>query len=95
MEPNHPIPTSPANPTTEPTHSSTELDRLALATTVLKAAGLALSARALLLLSLVGAFVLAMQAMSSQTIMALEVLGAYGVFTVLPVTYLETRRGRE
>ncbi len=54
--------------------------------------GYALSARSLLLLALVGAFVLAVQAMSNQTLASLEVLIAYAVFTVIPVSYLEIRR---
>jgi len=56
------------------------------------AAGYALSARAILLLSIVGAFVLAVQAMSSQTMMALYVLCAYAIGIVLPVVVLEIRR---
>lgn len=59
-----------------------------------KAAGYVLSARALLLLALLGAFALATMAMILQTIPALEVLVAYATFTVIPVAYLETRRGR-
>jgi hypothetical protein len=54
--------------------------------------GYALSARALLLLSLIGAFVLALQAMSSQTLPALEVFIAYSLLTVAPVTILEIRK---
>ena len=53
-----------------------------------------LSARALLLLSLLGAFVLATMAMMLQTTAALAVLIGYATFTVIPVAYLETRRGR-
>jgi hypothetical protein len=53
-----------------------------------------LSARALLLLALLGAFALATMAMLSQTTAALEVLIGYAITTVLPVAYLETRRGR-
>lgn len=59
-----------------------------------RTAGYILSARALLLLALVGAFVLAVMATVSQTLPALEVLIVYGMTTVLPVAYLETRRGR-
>jgi hypothetical protein len=51
-----------------------------------------LSARALLLLALVFAFVLAVMAMISQTQFSLYVLLAGSAFTVLPVAYLETRR---
>ena len=57
-----------------------------------KSAGYILSARALLLLSLAGAFVLAIMAMTQQTLPSLEVLIAYAIFTVIPVSYLETRR---
>ena len=59
-----------------------------------RAAGYVLSARALLLLALLGAFALATMAMLSQTTAALEVLIGYAITTVLPVAYLETRRGR-
>ncbi len=52
----------------------------------------ALSARAILLLSLIGAFVLAYRAMSLQTLASLEVLGLYGAFAILPIAYLEIRR---
>lgn len=75
--------------------TSSEQTKLDTATAVLKAAGFALSARALLLLSLIGAFVLALQAMASQTVAAMEILAIYGAFTILPVAYLETRRGRQ
>lgn len=57
-----------------------------------RAAGYVLSARALLLLALVGAFILAVMATISQTLPSLEVLIAYAITTVLPVAYLETRR---
>ena len=57
-----------------------------------KSAGYILSARALLLLSLVGAFVLAVMAMEWQTFPALEVLIAYAILAVIPVAYLEARR---
>ena len=59
-----------------------------------KAAGYVLSARALLLLALLGAFALATMAMLSQTTAALEVLIGYAIFAVIPVAYLETRRTR-
>lgn len=54
--------------------------------------GLALSARALLMLSLCGAFVLGVYAMSKGTGMALAVLVAYGLLTVAPVAWLEIKR---
>lgn len=51
--------------------------------------GYALSARALLLLTLIGAFVLAMRADGTSGI---AVLIAYAVFTVIPVVILEVRK---
>jgi hypothetical protein len=59
------------------------------------ALGYALSARALLLLALIGAFVLSLMAITSQTLPALEVLVAYCCFTVIPVAYLEIRRRQQ
>lgn len=53
------------------------------------ALGYALSARALLLLTLVGAFVLALRA---ETAMGLMVLIAYCAATVVPVVVLEIRK---
>ena len=58
-----------------------------------KALGYVLSARALLLLVLLGAFSLSILAMIWQTIASLEVMIAYATFTIIPVAYLETRRG--
>ena len=57
-----------------------------------RSAGYILSARALLLLALIGVFVLAVMAMIWQTLPALEVLIAYAILAVLPVAYLEARR---
>ena len=51
-----------------------------------------LSLRALLLLALVGAFVLAIRAMGEQTPMSLGVLTIYCTFAVIPVAFLEIRR---
>ena len=56
--------------------------------------GYALGARALLLLALVGAFVLAVLAMQNQTNMGLGVLIAYAAFAILPVCILEIRKTR-
>ena len=55
------------------------------------ALGFAVSARALVFLSLVGAFVLAVMAMMNQTVMAVVVLGLYCGLTLLPLVYLELR----
>lgn len=51
--------------------------------------GFALSARALLLLALIGAFVLAVLAAMAQTTSTLYVLIAFSILVVLPVTCLE------
>jgi hypothetical protein len=61
------------------------------------ALGYALSARMLLLLSLIGAFVLGVMAEWSAHILPLLVLIAYCLLTVLPVTALEVlgKRPRE
>lgn len=53
------------------------------------ALGYALSARALLLLALIGAFVLAM---TCRTQLDLVLLFVYAAFTVVPVTVLEIRK---
>lgn len=57
-----------------------------------RALGFALSARALLLLTLVGAFVLACGAMWSPSAVRIGVLALYSVMTVIPVTILEIRK---
>jgi hypothetical protein len=54
--------------------------------------GYILSARALLFLTLIGVFVLSIQAMYQQTSMSLMVLAAFGVGAVFPVTFLEVWR---
>lgn len=59
-----------------------------------KAIGYALSARAILLLTLVGAFVLAVMAMQDPSEMRLWTLGLYGTFAVLPVVVLEVLKRR-
>lgn len=56
------------------------------------ALGYALSARALLMLALVGAFVMAVLAIHSQTVFSLIALGLYCAFAILPVAYLEARK---
>ena len=80
---------SPATPSPAPALAYSTLDVVLAAFSGL---GYALSARALLLLALVGAFVLSLMAIQSQTLPALEVLVAYCVFTVVPVCFLEIRR---
>ena len=51
-----------------------------------------LSLRAILLLTLCGAFALAMKAMTDQTGMSLGVLAIYCLCAIFPVAYLEIRR---
>jgi hypothetical protein len=80
---------APESANAAPAHDPFETPRV-----VIQAAAFALSARALLLIALLGAFALAWQAMSSQTTISIVVLAIYGAFTILPVAYLETRRGR-
>lgn len=58
------------------------------------ALGYALSARALLLLALVGAFILAILTARQPTYFSLALLTIYCAFTVVPIAYLEVRKGR-
>lgn len=76
--------------TTSPRTSSSLEDTIA----IFKALGYALSARAILLVALIGAFVLAVMAVNAQSILSLEILAVYGTFGVIPVAYLEARRPR-
>ena len=50
-----------------------------------------LSLRAIMLLTIAGAFALATRAMADQTLMALGVLGIYCAFAIMPIAYLEIR----
>ena len=54
----------------------------------------ALSLRALMLLVLVGAFVLARQVMADQSYLSLGALGVYCALGILPIAYLEIRRSQ-
>ncbi len=74
-----------------PTAKPTAMDVMVAA---FGALGYALSARALLLLALIGAFVLAVMAMLEPSVLRLAVLGAFAVGAVGPVTILEIRKGR-
>ena len=53
------------------------------------ALGYAVSARALLFLSLIGAFALAVMAMSRLSVEAMIILGLYCGMTLLPLVFLE------
>ncbi len=82
-------PTEPIQPTRpEP---ETEWRNPALIETLIRLAGHALSARALLLLAIMGGFVLAVMAMNGAQ-ERLFVLVAYSVLTVIPVVILEIRK---
>ena len=54
--------------------------------------GFALSARALLLLALVGAFVIGVFAMINRDFMSLAILAIYAGLTVIPVVFLELNK---
>lgn len=57
-----------------------------------QALAFAVSARALLMLSIVGAFVLAVLAMEAPDGMRLGILIAYAILVVVPMCFLEFRR---
>ena len=59
---------------------------------VLKLAAYAVSARALLFLALCGAFVLAVMAMATESLMRLYILTAYCLLVVAPIVALEFRK---
>jgi hypothetical protein len=61
---------------------------------LLKAMVHGLSLRGLMLLTLIGAFVLAWRAMGDQSYLSLSALGVYCVLGILPIAYLEIRRGQ-
>lgn len=85
------LPQTTATVPPQPTEPST----LTVVLNAFAALGYALSARALLLLSLIGAFTLACLAMSRGDMPGLEVLVAFCLLTVIPVTILEIRRRSE
>lgn len=87
---------TPPTPTAEPQQPTrpdpeTEWRNPHLIETLIRLAGHALSARALLLLAIVGGFVLAVMAMDGAR-ERLYVLVAYSVLTILPVVVLEIRK---
>ena len=81
------VPPSPSTEAISPPEPSLE----AVLTAAFAGVGMALSARALLLLAIVGGFVLAMRQPSN---LALIELGIYGAVVVIPVALLEYFRGR-
>lgn len=67
-------------------------DTLDVVLAAFTALGYALSARALLLLSIIGAFVLAVMAITADRIIPLVTLVAYALLIVIPLCILEYRR---
>lgn len=76
-------------PSSTPTPATTDPSRFEMA---LRGLVRVLSLRAILLLALVGAFVLAFKGMSDPSVLSLIALATYCVCTVIPVAYLEIRR---
>ena len=83
-EPQQPQKPDPATEWRNPTLSTIE--------GLIKLAGYALSARALLLLALIGAFTLAVLAMATETLIRVYILISYCVLVVLPIVGLEIRK---
>ena len=87
-----PLPqTEPSQPT-RPSPGSEWVAPVPVIESLLKLAGYSLSARALLLLALIGAFVLALFATLAETMMRLYVLIAYCLLVVAPIVGLEIRK---
>ena len=80
--------TAPPTVKFQPVHETP--DEMSSVLVVLRAAGYALSARVLLLLAIVGAFILAVMTMRAGVLP--YVLVAYCLLVVLPVVVLEIRR---
>jgi hypothetical protein len=85
---------TPLSSSPEPTPTPTPQPRSdpARFETALRGVIRVLSLRAILLLALIGAFVLAFRAMFDQSTFSLIALAIYCVCTVFPVAYLEIRR---
>lgn len=71
---------------------SSKADTMDVMLAAFQALAFAISARALLMLSIVGAFVLAVLAMEMPDGMRLGILIAYAVLVVVPMCFLEFRR---
>jgi hypothetical protein len=86
-----PIPSTPSEPT-DPQPAPYKAETLEVIVAAFGGLAFALSARALLLVALLGAFALAVMAMLRQGYMPLLVLIAYACLTVIPATVLEVRK---
>lgn len=80
---------APPTPETKIVYRDPKISDVMLA--AFSAFGFALSARALVLLSLLGAFVLALMAMKAQTTMSAVLLSLYCCLTTIPLVVLELR----
>ena len=83
----------PVAPDAGPVQHVAPPSRTAIVLGALDAIARVLAVRFLLLLSVVGAFVLASMAMASQSPMSLSILCAYAALTVIPLVWLD-RTGR-
>jgi len=83
------IPSEPSQPTAP---SPSPPQSISTVNTILKLAGYSLSARALLLLAILGAFTLAVLAMATETLIRVYILISYCVLVVLPTVWLEIRK---
>lgn len=79
----------PPSPEAEPPVRHVDATAFEVILAAFTALGYALSARSILLLSLIGAFVLGLLAALAQTTATLYVLIAFAVLVVLPITCLE------
>lgn len=84
-------PSTPSEPT-DPQPAPYRAETLDVVVAAFGGLAYALSARALLLVALLGAFALAVMAMLRQGYMPLLVLVAYACLTVIPATILEVRK---
>jgi hypothetical protein len=90
---NYHTPAPPPLPPQDPVSAPVATDEKSRAfMDMIEAIALILSARAILLLTLAGAFILAVSAMFDPTVMRLGILCSYCVLAVLPCVWLETRK---
>lgn len=85
-------PDSPASTTTIEPPAPREPRTSEILLAAFQALGYSLSARALLLLALVGAFVIGVLAMRNRDLMSLAILAIYAGLTVIPVVWLEINK---
>ena len=86
-----PFPAPPRQPAPETETPTTETLR-ARTEMITRVLIQGLTLRALMLLTLIGAFALAWRVMGDQSYLSLSALGVYCVLGILPIAYLEIRR---